>query len=192
MCGRYICEEDKNVDLAALYRAVRVSRPGVSVKSGEIFPTDTVPILAGAELIPTPAAWGFRGYQGKGIIINARAETAADKPTFAHAVRRGRCIIPATGYFEWTPAKEKHLFTPADGGLLYMAGLFSETSEGLRFVILTTPSDPVAAASAIHPRMPLLLPLPAVSRWAREPAFALRYLDRPAVGAVPLSDTAVV
>lgn len=192
MCGRYICEEDQSIDLAALYRAVRISRPDVSVKSGEIFPTDTVPILTGAGLLPTPAAWGFRGYQGKGILINARAETAAVKPTFAHAVRQGRCIIPATGYFEWTPAKEKHLFTPADGGLLYMAGLFQASAEGIRFVILTTPSEPVTAAFSIHPRMPLLLPLPAVSRWVRESAFALRYLDRPAVGAVPLADTAVV
>lgn len=59
MCGRYVCEEDQSIDLAALYRAVRISHPDVTLKSGEIFPTETVPLLMGRELTPTPARWGF-------------------------------------------------------------------------------------------------------------------------------------
>jgi putative SOS response-associated peptidase YedK len=191
MCGRYVCEEDQSIDLAALYRAVRISHPDVTLKSGEIFPTETVPLLMGREVTPAPAAWGFRGFDGKGIIINARAETAAVKPAFADAVRGGRCVIPATGYFEWTPTKEKHRFSPADGELLYMAGLCRVTPEGLRFVILTTPASPVPLAASVHPRMPLLLPAPSVGDWIREPAFARHYLQSPAVTAIPLLDTRV-
>lgn len=187
MCGRYVCEEDQSIDLAALYRAVRAGYPDVTLKSGEIFPTETVPLLTGTELAPVPAVWGFRGYGGKGVIINARAETASEKVTFADAVTRGRCLVPATGYFEWDTAKAKHRFTPADRGLLYMAGLCRKTPDGLRFVVITTPSAPVGAAAAVHPRMPLLIPALSADDWMRDTAFALRYLQSPAVGAVPLT-----
>ena len=186
MCGRYVCEEDQSIDLAALYRAVRVRRPDVTLKTGEIFPTDTVPLLTGTKLTPTPAAWGFTGFGGKGILINARAETAAEKPAFAEAVRSGRCIVPATGYFEWNPAKEKYRFRAADGGLLYMAGLVRPAPGGLRFVILTADASPVYAAAAVHPRMPLLIPALSVDDWMRDTAFALACLKAPALGAVPL------
>lgn len=191
MCGRYVAEEDQNIDLQALYRAVRVNNPKVILKSGEIFPTDTVPLLTGTKLTPTAASWGFPGFDGKGVIINARAETAAEKPMFCTAFRQGRCVIPATGYFEWTPAKEKHRFVPEAGGLLYLAGLCRMTPDGLRFVILTTPSSPVHAAAAVHPRMPVLLPALSVDDWMRDTAFAFRYLQTPAVGAVPLNCTRV-
>ncbi|MBQ9150895.1 MAG: SOS response-associated peptidase [Clostridia bacterium] len=187
MCGRYVAEEDQSIDLRALYRAVRISYPDVILKSGEIYPTDTVPLLAGTRLTPTPASWGFPGFDGKGVIINARAETAAEKPAFRAAFRQGRCIIPATAYFEWNTAKEKHRFAPSDGGLLYLAGLCRMTPDGLRFVILTTPSAPVYDAAAIHPRMPVLLPPLSVDDWMRDSVFAARYLQAPAVGAVPLN-----
>lgn len=187
MCGRYVCEEDQSIDLAALYRAVRISHPDVTLKSGEIFPTETVPLLMGRELTPTPARWGFAGYGGKGVIINARAETAAVKPTFADAVTRGRCLVPATGYFEWNTAKVKHRYSPADGGILYMAGLCRPSPEGLRFVIVTTPSDPVAIAAAVHPRMPLLIPPTKAEAWLGDTAFARHLLQSPDPASVPLT-----
>lgn len=187
MCGRYVSEEDKSIDLAALYRAVRLSHPDVTLKTGEIFPTDTVPLLTGTKLTPTPASWGFRSYDGKSVIINARAETAAEKPTFAEPVRAGRCIVPATGYFEWNAGKEKYRFSPMDGQLLYVGGLWRMTLKGLAFVILTTDSSRIREAAAVHPRMPLLIPALSVDDWMRDTSFALRYLTAPAVGAVPLS-----
>ena len=187
MCGRYVSEEDQSIDLGALYRAVRVEYPQLPLASGEIFPTNTVPLLIGTTLTPAPATWGYQGFEGKGIIINARAETAAQKPTFRGSVRGGRCVIPATGYFEWSQSGEKHLFSPAGSELLFMAGLFRMTPEGRRFVILTTASTPAQQAAAIHPRMPLLLPALSVGDWMRDACFAARYLTCPAVGAVPLT-----
>ena len=44
--------------------------------------------------------WGFAGRTGKGLLINARAETAADKPTFATALRQTRCVIAASAFYE--------------------------------------------------------------------------------------------
>ena len=186
MCGRYVAEEDTDIDLGALYRAVRANYPDVKLKSGEIYPTDTVPLLTGTKLTPTPASWGIPGFNGKGVIINARAETASEKPTFRTAFERGRCIVPATGYFEWNTAKQKYRFTPTDQGLLYMAGLCRMTDAGLRFVILTTSSAPLSEAAAVHVRMPVLLPPSCVDAWMRNTAFAARYLREPATGSVPL------
>ena len=54
MCGRYVAEEDTDIDLGALYRAVRANYPDVKLKSGEIYPTDTVPLLTGTKLPPPP------------------------------------------------------------------------------------------------------------------------------------------
>lgn len=52
------------------------------IKTGEIFPTDKAPILIQQKgvMIPEAVKWGFPGFQGKGIIINARSETAPEKP----------------------------------------------------------------------------------------------------------------
>ena len=186
MCGRYVAEEDTNMDLGALYRAVRANDPDIKLRSGEIYPTDTVPLLTGTRLIPTPASWGFPRYDGKGVMINARAETASEKITFRHAFEKGRCIVPATGYFEWNTAKQKYRFTPTNHGIIYMAGLCRMTDDGLRFVILTTSSAAVNEAAAVHARMPVLLHPTAVDNWMRNTEFAARYLREPAVGSVPM------
>jgi putative SOS response-associated peptidase YedK len=73
------------------------------------------------------AKWGFPHWQGKRPIINARSESAAEKPMFRRALQASRCAVPATGFFEWRrvgkTAKEKYLFKREDGRLLYMAGL---------------------------------------------------------------------
>lgn len=49
MCGRYVAEDDESVDMGALYRALHTAYPTVQLKSGEIFPTDTVPLICGRE-----------------------------------------------------------------------------------------------------------------------------------------------
>src|SRR5438045_2057144 len=60
--------------------------------------------------------------------INARAETATDKPTFAEALRKRRCLIPATGFYEWEQlpggGKRPWYFRLAGGGLFAFAGLW--------------------------------------------------------------------
>ena len=52
------------------------------------------------------------GYQLPGtLVINARAETVAEKPLFRDSVRSRRCLIPSTGFYEWDGQKRKYLFT---------------------------------------------------------------------------------
>lgn len=96
-------------------------------------------------------------------LINARAETAAEKPSFRGAMRHRRCLVPATGFYEWTGkpgAKKPHLIRPRHGGLMAMAGLAehwvgADGSELETMAILTT--APNATMRPIHDRMPVIL-----------------------------------
>jgi putative SOS response-associated peptidase YedK len=103
--------------------------------------------------------------------VNARVETAASRPTFADAWRRGRCVVPADGFYEWAgpaQARRPHFVHAADAGLLFLAGLFlggpeREPDHGLHFCILTRAADPVVAA--VHDRMPVVLSRAALGPW---------------------------
>ncbi|MDY2834180.1 MAG: SOS response-associated peptidase, partial [Candidatus Aphodomonas sp.] len=83
MCGRYyIAEEDSAAELQEIIE--QLNRRGAEVKTGEIYPTDTVPVLANNKsmvIAPFAMKWGYTLPDGKQI-INARSETAADKPLF--------------------------------------------------------------------------------------------------------------
>ncbi len=177
MCGRYTGFVDESRELHDIYTAARSAYPDVNFKSGEIFPTNTVPLLTanGGSLRPAPAVWGFPGFRGKEVIINARAETAAEKYTFAESFRRRRCIVPTTGYYEWSRDKEKFLFNRPERKILYLAGLYNEYADGIRFVILTTAANP--SVSDVHHRMPLLLGEDQLMLWGRDVDFALAHLS---------------
>ncbi len=97
--------------------------------------------------------------------FNARAETVAEKPMFRDAFKRRRCIIPASGFFEWTGGKgEKvpHLFTAADGApVLAFAGLWDRWTDPVSGDEVLSATIIVSGASAwmepYHDRMPVLL-----------------------------------
>lgn len=173
MCGRYVTEEDTSIDMKKLYTDLRLAYPDVKLKSGEIFPTDTVPILCGEDCLPVPGKWGFQG-NNNSLLINARAETALTKPTFRDCVLYRRCVIPTNGYYEWSKSKEKYRFNQPDSPLVYLAGLYRSTPEGLRFVILTTNAN---QSVEIHPRMPLVLPSSHLSLWNGDTKGAIEYLS---------------
>lgn len=104
-------------------------------------------------------------------LINARAETAAEKPSFRTAMRHKRCLVPATGFYEWTGAKGRRrpmLIRPIDRGPMAFAGLYehwhgADGSELETMAILTVPSNRLIAS--IHDRMPAILPPEMFDRW---------------------------
>ncbi len=97
------------------------------------------------------------------MLINARAESAADKPSFRAAMRHRRCLIPADGFYEWKGApgaKRPHLVKPRAGGMMALAGIFenwlgADGSEFETMAILTVAAN--AAMSALHDRMPAII-----------------------------------
>lgn len=103
---------------------------------------------------------------------NARSETAAEKPSFRSAFRRRRCLVPASGFYEWQPVagrKQPWYISLKDGAPMAMGGLWESwtdpaSGEILRtFCVLTTGPNEVMAP--IHDRMPVILPPEAWATW---------------------------
>jgi putative SOS response-associated peptidase YedK len=104
-------------------------------------------------------------------LFNARSETAATKPSFRSAFRSRRCLVPASGFYEWTPRGSGHqpfYFEPVGEKLLALAGLYeSWRGEGGEVIdsctLLTTEASP--DLDGIHHRMPVLLAPKQFSDW---------------------------
>ena len=104
-------------------------------------------------------------------LINARAETAIEKPSFRSSMRHRRCLVPTDGFYEWTGekgAKQPHLIRPRGGGLMAMAGIYehwlgADGSEIETMAILTVGAN--RTMRPIHDRMPAILPPEAFEIW---------------------------
>ena len=179
MCCRYWTEESP--ELRAIVEEmnrsplVRRWQNTTGVKSfGEMRPTDVVPVIApnraGARAV-LPMKWGF---SGKSLLVNARSETAASKPTFKESWERRRCIVPASWYFEWehllsnegkTRTGDKYMIQPKGSTMTWLCGLY-RIEDGLPvFVVLTR--EPGEEIRFIHDRMPLILPERCIDDWIR-------------------------
>lgn len=165
MCGRYNFTVEQSDEVIEILEKLNAKFQGKAVRTGEIFPTDAAPVLIeeDKEVSPVPSIWGFPQYNSKGVIINARAETAFEKKTFRDSLANRRCIIPSTGFYEWDAAKRKYLFRLEGTNALYMAGLYTFYREEMRYVILTTQAN--ASIKDIHDRMPLVLPKEDIRTW---------------------------
>ena len=177
MCCRYWTEESPELRaiVEEMNRSPLVSRWQEKQKirtSGEIRPTDVVPVIApnrqGGRGV-FPMKWGF---SGKSLLVNARSETAASRPTFREAWERHRCIVPASWYYEWEhlgsgPAAQtrKYMIQPRQAEMTWLCGLY-RFEEGMPvFVILTR--EPGEQIRFIHDRMPLILPQRCIDDWIR-------------------------
>ncbi len=164
MCGRYYTADD-DLEIQSILAALGHDE---RIHTGEIFPTNVVPVLAEGGK-PRLMQWGFARYNGGGKVINARSETAAEKNMFSKAMRECRCLLPASYYFEWqrsgSTKKQKFAISLPEKETLYMAGLYREEKDQPLpvFVILT--QDAAPSVSDIHDRMPVILPKAVQSLW---------------------------
>jgi putative SOS response-associated peptidase YedK len=191
MCGRYSLEAgaDEIAEAFALAESIAFSA------RYNIAPTQSVPVVR-----PGPSAtdrrldvirWGLTPAWAKGPrpIINARSETAAEKPSFRSAFKRRRCLVPATGFYEWQKlgsAKQPFHIRMRKGGVFAFAGLWDtcpdpdgNTVEA--FAVLTC--APNATMKPIHNRMPVILDARDYETWldpALESGDALTALLAPA------------
>mgnify|MGYP001000207530 CR=1 FL=1 len=163
MCGRYYIEVEDSELRSILTEVER----NMAVKTGEIYPTNQVPARAPDGSL-TAMRWGFPRFDGKGVVINARSETAAVKTMFRRPMMEGRCLVPASWYFEWEKQgsqKVKYALKPPGSDIVWMAGLSridAKTGEQ-SYVILTRPAwDGVLF---IHDRMPVILPKERHDEW---------------------------
>ena len=190
MCGRYHLHSPMEA-IAAQFEAE--ARTGFEPRYN-LAPTAPVPVV-----VQTPAGrvitlhrWGLvpswsRDPALGARLANARAETVAEKPSFRAPFKRGRCIIPADGFYEWQARpgapKQPFCFRAADGSLLGFAGLRDEWEgpDGAleTCAIITTTANGLMAP--IHDRMPVLLAREDYAAWLdpATPAQRLKALLRP-------------
>ena len=109
-------------------------------------------------------AWGLPpAGEGRSFLINARMETAAQKPTFRDAFASRRCLVVASGWYEWSAPKRPWHVQLGDGGVMGMGGLLLRRGNEDRFVIMTSAAN--GELTAIHHRQPLVLPPDSWDRW---------------------------
>ena len=176
MCGRYaMFTGDEYDEIRRVIEKMNQNYTAAEYRIGEIYPTNTVPVLIQQEK-PDLMTWGFPNFKKKGSIINARSETALEKKMFYQPLLHRRCVIPSTGFYEWSQnkPKTKYLFQIPQQHVLYMAGIYHEYQGKNRFVILTTQANDSIAE--IHNRMPLILLPDKLTRWIEDTDFALSYL----------------
>ena len=187
MCGRYRQARDPR-EVAEWFD--RVANPLPNIRpSWNIAPTQQALVLrrhpeTGARHLDA-LRWGLvphwaKDPSGAARMINARAETVAEKPAFRDAYRRRRCLVPADGFYEWRATgpprprapKQAYAIQTADGAPLAFAGLWEgwrdpASGEVLRsFTIVTTAAN--EQLRALHERMPVMLPREAWPLWLGE------------------------
>ncbi|WP_336652680.1 MULTISPECIES: SOS response-associated peptidase [unclassified Leucobacter] len=185
MCGRVIVDYDENMDVAGggEIAAWMQQRPDGYAPSWNLKPTQDIPVALtdhkSGEKQLRYAYWSLVPIWSKELktkfpTFNARSETAAEKASFKASVKSRRCIIPVTGFYEWTGPKSKRtphaIFGPRP--VLPMAGLYSwwhepdaGDNEGwhLTATILTRASAGVM--QSLHDRMPVFMADELVRDW---------------------------
>ena len=174
MCGRFVLHHGE----ASLWEAleIRAMRPGLLPRFN-IAPTQPVAVvLQEQDRVLDFFKWGLIPFWAKDPkighrMINARAETINEKPAFRAALKRRRCLIPASGYYEWqkTPnGKIPHYLHRSNDRIITLAGLWEEwishEEEIVRTcTIITTEANDFT--SSVHHRMPVILDPPGQSTW---------------------------
>lgn len=188
MCGRFTqhLSWEELQRLADLIGQPRNLRPRYNIA-----PTTMIeairPSQAGNELVPM--RWGFAPSWWKKPLrelpatFNARAETIAEKPMFRSAFAASRCIIPASGFYEWTGAKgakTPHYFSARDGRPLAFAGICGACRDVESDARIETATIIVGPANdwmrPFHDRMPIILDWRDANAWLRgdDPGARLR------------------
>ncbi|MEM9580265.1 MAG: SOS response-associated peptidase [Pseudomonadota bacterium] len=168
MCGRFAITLPNDA-MAQLFAAVPTNDLP-DVPNYNVCPTNQVHTIRfdGEARRLAPMRWGFLPHwyktpSGGPLLINARAETIADKPAFKAACRERRCLIPVTGFFEWTKdeegARDPWYIHARDQTPLAFAGVWQDWArDDLSYrccAIVTTGAN--EAISSIHHRMPVIL-----------------------------------
>jgi putative SOS response-associated peptidase YedK len=192
MCSRYFLDADGNVISYTFHVPVHDRLR----KRFNIAPTQDAAVVRRTESGAREMAmlrWGLVPFWAKDLtigtrMINARSETVQEKPSFRNAFKHRRCVVPATGFFEWKGEpghKQPYAITAVDQPVFAFAGLWEswKPKEGetvQTFTILTTDSNEQIAA--IHDRMPVILPADRVDAWLDAPPADALSLLRPYAG----------
>ena len=193
MCSRYFLDADGNV----IAYTFRVPENEPVARRYNIAPTQLAPVVrvarGGARELAS-LRWGLVPSWAKDLaagtkMINARGEGVEAKPAFRAALRERRCLVPATGFYEWKAApgrKQPYAITLADRPLFAFAGLWErwtprEGGDAVEtFTVVTTEANTHVAS--IHDRMPVILAPGDEDRWLEGTPEEARELLKPYAG----------
>ena len=191
MCGRFTITHP-NEALAALFSAL----PGNDLPSGpnyNVCPTNTVTVVTsdGGQRRLRAMRWGFipgwyKAPNDGPLIINARSDTVATKPAFRESIRTRRCIVPASGFYEWSEGEGgKRLpwyFTRSDGDPMALAGVWQRWGDVDTVAIVSTEAGP--GMGGIHHREPVVLERADWPLWLGEAGHGAAVLMKPTAAGV--------
>lgn len=156
MCNRYrLTQRPKPLTIPGLGTIEFEFSPRYNIAPTQLAP---VVIVDSGQLAAREMNWGFKPAWSKGVITNAQAETAPSKPTFKEAFASRRCLVPASGFYEWVDfnqGKQPVLFTLASDEPFYFAGMYSTNEPPGRFVIITAAANQYVRQ--VHNRMPFII-----------------------------------
>ncbi|MCP5475742.1 MAG: SOS response-associated peptidase [Lysobacterales bacterium] len=188
MCGRYFLDTLPEL----LAQQFRMHKYPVYTASHNIAPTQPMLVLRahGEDNEWAWLRWGLIPHWAKDVsigakLINARGETVAEKPAFRGAFKYRRCIVPASGFYEWKPGakgKQPYAIVPEDDPCFGFAGLWEHWTAADGSVletgsVLTTSAN--ALMAPIHERMPVILQQDAYQSWIHGDPAEVKALIRP-------------
>lgn len=176
MCGRFYLDK-KKADIGKQFTVTETS----SVKSSyNIAPSQSCSVIRLNEQYKelVELGWGLVPSWAKTDVkikpINAKAETLKEKPYFRNAYKKQRCIIPASGFYEWKGSKGKkqaYAIYPLNDPCFGFAGLWEKHQNLETFTIITTKAN--ALMRDIHQRMPVILDKNNYDTWLQTGDYAL-------------------
>ena len=173
MCGRFTL----STDITTVAKVFGVAPSLQAAPRYNIAPTqDVIAVMNNGSLHLDMLRWGLIPSWAKdesigSKMINARAETLAEKPSFKRLLRSKRCLVVADGFYEWKKehgGKTPMYITLKDGSPFALAGLWdlwhSPDGRDIRTCTIVT-TQPNALVTSIHDRMPVILPADARELW---------------------------
>ena len=164
MCGRYV-NKNSFEDIEKLFQADLIQSPSISIQpSYNICPTQYSPVVVSADekYQMKNMHWGLIPSWSKDSkfatnLINARIETVQEKPSFKGLTNTSRCIVIASGYYEWvqTDSGKQPYYIHGEHDVLPIAGLWTRWKDIKSFTIITKSAN--SNISNIHHRMPLII-----------------------------------
>jgi putative SOS response-associated peptidase YedK len=169
MCGRFAI----NVNVDEVVQAFKVQQVVQEFKPNyNVAPTHKIPVVleADGQITLDAFRWGLIPHWAKDKkigykMINARAETLEEKPSFRAAYKKRRCIIIASGFYEWKRTKDKKLpyYIYPKKGFFAFAGLYEKWQDVNSCTIITTDANSVVGK--LHNRMPVVVEATKIKDW---------------------------
>jgi len=171
MCGRLDIQTTKiSIPVSEL-----IGFEFTPVENRDLRPTQQVSTVTSLDnqIQQLNTSWGIKPSWSKKLLINAQAETVSEKPTFRKAFANNRCVVPCSGWYEWSSKegkeKQKYLFSLENEKPAYMAGIWYPSFNDTLPQIVTLTTSPNDTCKQYHHRMPLLISESAIEDWLSLP-----------------------